>query len=328
MKRENPIRDAIDESLFDVRFDAHDARNVMRAIRSRETERRAPVVRRRGFKPDFAFALTLAVIVAAPLSLMLIRSQNTRVITAAPGSATPVPSVVLQTAEPQGDPILEASVDSAVIRAARACFESQCDTSIFSFNEYDISVSEEAQDDGTSRFTVTMNCIYDNGCSFTCVVAMPSGEIVQHSTPELATTPMFFDDTSDEVQNWYRQYGPYPFTWGSEQQVEFSRRYEGASIRFPQDGEITSQEAVAIAAGAVSSATFEGVGHFTEVYGYPVLYAERANSDGRARYVVYCFTRRVNDTVSDPCVLVTIFADTAEIDSIEVHSAAELGDIF
>ena len=59
-----------------------------------------------------------------------------------------------------------------------------------------------------------------------------------------------------------------------------------------------------------------------------MLYAERANSDGRARYVVYCFTHRVDGAVSDPCVLVTIYADTAEIDSIEVHSAAELGDIF
>ena len=327
MKRENPIRDAIDESLFDVRFDARDARNVMRAIRSREDERRAPAVRRR-FKPDFAFALTLTLIVAAPLSLMLIRSQNTRVITAAPGSATPVPSVVEQTAEPQGDPILETSVDSAVLRAARACFESQCDTSIFSFDEYDVSVSEEPQGDGTSRFTVTMDCIYDNGCSFTCVVAMPSGEIVQHSTPELATTPMFFDDMSDEVQSWYAQYGPYPFTWAKEQQVEFSRRYEGASIRFPRDGEISEQKAVAIGSSAVASATFEGIESFKEVYGYPVLYAERANSDGRARYVVYCFSQWVTDTVSDPCVLVTIFADTGEIDSIEVHSAAELGDIF
>ena len=332
MKRENPIREAIDDSLRDVRFDAHDARSVLRAVRSREDESRARARPRRGFRPDFAFALTLIVIIAAPLSLTFFRSQNTRDITAAVGSVTPSPSAVVATALPEADPILETTEESEAIRAARACFEAQCDTSIFSFEEYAIRVAQAPQGDGTSRFTVTMDCVYDNGCSFTCVVSMPSGEILQHSTPELATIPMFFDAASDEVQSWYQRYGAFPFTWDAQTQVEFSRRYEGAAIRLPKDGEIGAQQASAKAAAALQDdavlSSLDGISAFENVCAYPVLYAERANSDGRARYVVYCFDQPVSDSISDPCVLVTVFADTAEIDSIEVHSAVELADVF
>ena len=320
MKQDNPFREAIDESLAGVRFNANDERNVLRAVRSRAQG--APRARRRRFRPDFALAMTLAVLVAAPLSLMLIRSQRPRVVSVANSGVTPNPAAI---SGEIASPIPVETADSAqseVILAARECFEAQCDTSVFSFEEYAVSVDEQPQQDGMTRYAVTMTCVYDNGCRFTALVQMPGATVVAYSTPELATVPTFFDAESDEVRSWYDRYGAYPFTWDAQTQVEFSRRYEGAAIRLPRDGELSAEQAVSLAKQALEGD--EAGAAFAEIHAYPMLYAERTSADGRARYVVTCFAQPVSDALSDPCAVVTLFADSGEVESVRTQSASGL----
>ena len=323
------IRNAIDESLSGVRFNANDMRSVMRAVRSREEEPEQPVRRRRAFRPDFAFAVMLAVIVIAPVSLMLARSRNTRPVAVAPGVATVRPSDV-SSPSPHGEeagptPAIAAITpgESEAIRIAKACFEATCDTSVFSFEEYTVSVSSQEQADGSTHYTVTMDSVYDNGCAFTAVVSLPSGEVVQHSTPRLATVPTFFDSGSAEVRSWYDKYGPYLFTWDAQAQVEFSRRYEGAAIRQSAQGEMTYEEATAAAVKAIAESG-EYASLFAEVTAYPVLYAESGNADAAARYVVYCFGAPVTDTLGDTCLLVTLTQGGHTVESIQKLTQDEL----
>ena len=329
MKDHRSIQNAIDESLSGVRFNANDARSVMRAIRSREEEPERPVRRRRGFRPDFAFAVMLAVIVIAPVSLMFVRSRSMRSVSVAPGVPTVRPTAAATVAPDGGEPT-PAARDTAfspdeeeAVRLARICFEATCDTNVFSFDEYALSVSSQPQADGSTHYTVAMDCVYDNGCAFTAVISLPSGEVVQHSTPRLATVPTFFDSGSAEVQSWYKQYGPYLFTWDAQAQVEFSRRYEGAAIRRPREGELTYEEAAAAAAKAIAeSAQYASV--FGQVTAYPVLYAESGNADAEARYVVYCFGAPVTNELDGMCLLVTLSQGGHAVESIQLLSQEEL----
>ena len=328
MQDKDSIRNAIDESLSGVRFNANDMRSVMRAVRSREEEREQPVRRRRAFRPDFAFAVMLAVIVIAPVSLMFVRSRGMRPVAVAPGVPTVRPTIAATVApfDEEATPNPELDVispgESEAIRVAKACFEATCDTSVFSFEEYTVSVSEQAQPDGSTHYTVVMNSVYDNGCAFTAVVSLPSGEVVQHSTPRLATVPTFFDSSSPEVRSWYDKYGPYLFTWDAQAQVEFSRRYEGAAIRRPAAGELTYEEAAAAAKAIAESGEYASL--FGSVTAYPVLYAEDASADAAARYVVYCFGAPVTDTPGGACLLVTLTDGGHEVESIQRLSQDEL----
>ena len=329
MKDNETIRNAIDESLSGVRFNANDVRSVMRAVRSREEAPEQPARRRRAFRPDFAFAVMLAVIVIAPVSLMFVRSRSMRPVAVAPGVATVRPTAAVSPAPREDEDIPSPTVaavtagESEAIRLAKACFEATCDTSVFSFEEYTVFVTSQPQADGATHYTVSMNSVYDNGCAFTAVVSLPSGAIVQHSTPRLATVPTFFDSSSPEVQSWYDKYGPYLFTWDAQAQIEFSRRYEGAAIRPPVEGELTYDEAAAAAVRAIAERS-EYASLFGSVVAYPVLYAESGNADDAARYVVYCFAAPVTDTLSGECLLVTLTQGGHAVESIQLLTQDEL----
>lgn len=328
MKNENPVRHAIDESLCGVRFNAQDMRSVLRATRSRELPADAPVKKRR-VRLDVAFATAMAVLVLAPIGLFALRAQNTRTATivAASGQPTIAPTV---TAKPGEDIIIAPESTAApsdgrvysesdAIRVARACFEDNCDTSVFSFEEYTVSVSFSQGEGDTFEYIVNMNSIYDNGCTFRVIVAAPEGTIISYSTPRLATVPSYLNGESDEVQAWYEKYGQYLFTWPQSEQAEFSRRYEGGTLRVAGAGEITVDEAAAIA----SKACFETLG-IQEISAYPVLYAECASSDGIARYQTYCFEQPITDVLPETYILVTLKAADGTVESVEVFSSSEL----
>lgn len=327
MKSDNAVREAIDESLSGVRFNVQDMRSVLRTVRAQEEEEEDPrPARRRKKRLDFAFALMLMAVIIAPATLFIARPKalnSIHSIVATIGGATPDPLANFPTASPRGDPILDVSAESEAIRIARACFNAQCDTSVFSFEEYTVNVTTSTAADGATRYTVVMNSIYDNGCCFTVIVASPSGEVLQYSTPQLATQPTFFDSSSAEVRSWYDKYGPYLFTWTAQAQAEFSRRYEGATLRMPKDGEVSFERAAELAASAVRG-NFEGWNALGTIYTYPTLYAERASADGIARYVVYCFTQNAGESLSDPCVLVTLYASNGVVESIRQQSVTEL----
>lgn len=307
MKKNSILRDAIDESLSGVRFNAEDARNVLRAVRTRESEPERPA-RARRLRLDLAFACAMLLILVVPVSYFALRAQSERAasVVTGPGGATAVPQA---TAAPQEDRIVSPAQtartdeESAAIRAARACFEAHCDTDIFTFEEYAVSVSREG-----SRYTVDMTCIYGNGCRFTVVVDMPSGEIVEYSTPELATVPTYLDADSPEILAWHEKNGPFVFTWPAEEQAEFSRRYEGGALRMPRAGELSFEEARALALRSVS----ELLGAEC-AYAYPSLYAENARTGEAACYVVYCSQLPVTDALPAQGLTATVtFSTTGE----------------
>ena len=325
MKHDSLIRDAIDESLSGVRFDEHDTRSVLRAIRTRERgqETEQPAQKRR-LRFDLAFACAMLLILVLPVSYFALRAQHARTasVVAGPGGATAVPQA---TAARQEDRIVSPAQpartdeESAAIRAARACFEAHCDTSVFTFEEYAVSVSSEG-----SRYTVDMTCIYGNGCRFTVVVDMPSGEVVQYSTPELATTPAYLDADSPEILAWYDKNGPFVFTWPAEEQAEFSRRYEGGTLRMPRAGELSFEEAKTLA--LFSASEMLGLDDaFT--YAYPSLYAENARTGEAACYVVYCSQLPVTETLPTEGLTVTVtFSATGENVSLATVDGEAVGD--
>lgn len=317
MKQENPIRDAIDESLSGVRFNAQDARSVLRAVRIREEEP-APRPRPR-MRFDMAFACAMLLILVVPISYFALRAQTTRTarIVAGPGGTTAAP---MTTASPREDRItvtaapMRSDEESEAIRIARACFEAQCDTSIFTFEEYAVSVSSSG-----ARYTVDMTSVYGNGCRFTVVVDMSSGEVEQFSTPELATVPTYLDRGAPEIQAWYTKNGPYIFTWPPEEQAEFSRRYEGGTLRTAREGELTFEEAKAFALRSIAEAT--GYDESPSLYAYPILYAENARTGDAANYVVYCCKSPVTDALPpEGFAAVVTFSATGEDVEIQLDS--------
>lgn len=309
MKHNSIIRDAIDESLSGVRFNEHDTRSVLRAVRAREHEPQTerPAQKRR-LRLDLAFACAMLLILVVPVSYFALRAQHERTanVVAGPGGATAVPQA---TAARQEDRIVSPAQpartdeESAAIRAARACFEAHCNTDIFTFEEYTVSVSSEG-----SRYTVDMTCIYGNGCRFTVVVDMPSGDIVGYSTPELATTPAYLDADAPEILAWYDKNGPFVFTWPAEEQAEFSRRYEGGTLRMPRAGELSFEEAKALA--RLSASEMLGLEE-TFAYAYPSLYAENAHTGEAACYVVYCSQLPVTDALPTEGLTATVTFSTA-----------------
>ena len=308
MKKPSIIRDAIDESLSGVCFSGEDARSVLRAVRNRESAPERPARPRRRMRLDLAFACAMLLMLVAPVSFFALRVRNTPAtnVAAGPGGASALPQI---TAAPQEDRIVtpDAHTDEEriAILAARACFEAQCDTSIFTFEEYAVSVGSEG-----SRYTVDMTCIYGNGCRFTVVVDMPSGEVVQYSTPELATVPAYLDADSPEILAWYDKNGPFVFTWPAEEQAEFSRRYEGGALRMPRAGELSFEEAKALA--RLSAAEMLGL-EDAFAYAYPSLYAENARTGEAACYVVYCSQLPVTDALPTEGLTATVtFGATGE----------------
>lgn len=335
MKKDNPIRDAIDESLYGIRFNAQDMRSVLRVTRSQEMRDAQPQRRRvsakRHRRLDFAFAMVMAVMVIAPLSVFALKAQSARTtnIAAAPGQAASVPA---STAQPGEDVILtpvpataapaasDAFTESEAIRIARECFNELCDTTVFTFEEYTVS-TDYVEVDGGAEYVVNMNSIYDNGCSFSVVIDSRDGSVLSTSTPRLATVPTHLNSQSAEVQSWYEKNGPYIFTWSSEDQAEFSRRYEGCTLRLARGDEISASDAEAHAVDIAFSLLPENKG---SIFLYTVLYSERSFSDGIARYQVYAFTDEVTDTLPETYALITLRASDGEVESSQRLSTEEL----
>lgn len=322
MKKDDRIRNAIDESLGSVRFNAQDMRAVLRAARCQEPPAGKPV-RRKRMRLDFALAVAMVVIVVAPLSVFALRARNTQTADiktlAAAGTATDAPDAA-GTPDAQAAlspaPDVAALSESDAIRIARACFEAECDTSVFTFEEYTVSVSCA---DG--EYTVCMESVYDNGCAFRVVVASPSGDVLSWSPPQLATVPAFLNSESPEVLAWYDKYGPYLFTWPLDVQAEFARRYEGCALRQPREGEV--DEAYIRAQTPVFAEALGVEGGALAVY--PMLCSESSSADGRARYQIYCFAGEgITDSLPETCLLATMLAADGTIESMQILSTSAL----
>jgi len=325
------IRHAIDNSLYSVRFNAQDMRSVIHAAKTGKKPSKAKK-KRRVFRPDLIFAMSFMILVALPLTISVIRSKgNVTNIIASPGQATVSPQNTTQgnadvitttpsvsptanTASetvPADSPAPAASIDTdEAIRIARECFEMQCDTTIFSFEEYKVNTSFDEQ---TQQFTITLDSIYKNGCRFTVVLSGETGSVIQYSAPKLATVPTAFDSNSAEVRAWFTKYGEFMFTWPQDVQAEFSRRYQGATLRTAREGEISAEEAVAAVSAPIESSA---PGMFTAFY--PVLYSERSSTTGQAVYLVYCYPSADENVIRESTPMTVSFdAATGEIISIE-----------
>lgn len=247
MNKNQDIHSAIDESLSGVRFNASDTRAVLRAVRSRQAESRpAPRrqrAKRRRMRLDLVFSMALIVMVALPVSLFALRAGAARPtsIVSAPGEtpqdivSTAVPDVV-STSAPTATPSQKSEhgahplSESEAIQIARETFNAQCDTSVFSFEEYTVSTSYAADAAGTGLYQVNMRCIYDNGCTFS-VTVRTDGTVLQYSAPRLATAPTYLNLESAQVQSWFDKYGDDMSAWPQDVRSEFSRRYEGTSTK-------------------------------------------------------------------------------------------------
>lgn len=240
MKRDNQIHRAIDESLDSVRFNARDTHAVLHAVRSQGASRHARSPKRR-MRPELILALSMVALIVGPLSVFALRARlaGTEDITTHI-DPTIAASAGEQTGSAQNaDPIIAAESafspavsESEAVQAARACFEAQCDTSVFAFEEYTVSVqaiSPYASEPASAHYEVAMQSIYDNGCAFTVVVSAQDGSVISHSAPQLATVPASLNLESAELRSWYDKYGEDISAWPADAQAEFSRRYEGGT---------------------------------------------------------------------------------------------------
>ena len=285
MKPENRIRPTIDESLSSVRFHTGDQRAVLHAVRKHRNPRKrentgCPQIR-------FTAAMAMTLLMFIPLGLLTLRISGAH-LPAAPGVDLLIPAATpAVTMYPQHSVSDDAGETGQAIAIARACFESVCDTSVFTFDEYDVKVTCLQHDSLSREYTVTMTSIYGNGCAFSAAVAMPQGEVTRHSTPSLATVPAYISQNTSEVAKWQDRYGPHLIAWPQDAQAEFSRRYEGAILRTAKEGELTAEQAVKLAADLVRKHLPAQEGD--TLCGYSQLYAERSQKDGVARYVVSVF---------------------------------------
>lgn len=338
MKRDNRIHHAIDESLDSVRFNARDTYAVLHAVRSKNTPSRTHAPKRQ-MRLDLIFAMSMAALILVPLSIFALRAQRANIsditasidpiIAASSGDQT---APAQDTPLPNGDTILEsesafipAITESEAIQAARACFEALCDTSIFTFEEYTVDVQTTfpyGSDPSAAHYEVTMKSIYGNGCTFTVVVSAQDSHVVSYSTPKLATMPAFIDSSSAEIRAWYDKHGEYLFAWPMDVQAEFSRRYEGAMLRMPREGE---KDTAYIASAGVPkfhdklAESAEKNGRACSLSWYPMLYDGRAFADGQARYRIYCFAfDEESGKPLDTCLLATMLAADGSIESMEL----------
>lgn len=309
MKKDNRIHTAIDERLCTVHFDARDQRAVLRAVRGSASH----PIRSTAKEPrrPFALAMAMALLLLVPLSLITLRLSTLRLSTA-PGVDLIVPvSSPSVTAHTRDEFSYDGSETGQAIRIARACFESVCDTGVFTFDEYTVQASCVERSNDAREYTVTMTSVYDNGCVFSVVVAMPDGEVVRHSTPSLATVPTYLNPNTPQIAAWYRQYGPHLLTWPQETQAEFSRRYEGAMLRTAKEGELTAEQAVLLAKEKIL--THLPAQDVDALHGYCVLYSERAGKDGAARYVVSVFPGMIDSVMPEALGSVSFRPDGSDV---------------
>lgn len=324
MKHDPQIRNAVDESLSSVHFDARDMHRVLRAVREQEEPAYRPA--RRTHRPlEFMLTVATAVLVIVPVSLFALRAQRaaTTEITTVAAQGAPVSTempagredVILATPAPAVQRGL--CDEHAAIEAARACFEAQCDTTVFTFDEYAVDVSTISGEDGISSYVVTMESIYGNGCSFRVTVSAADGSVLSSSSPQLATVPIVLDDReSPEVQAWYDRYGD-RLTWPLDVQAEFSRRYEGAMRRMPKAGDVDTGAILEMARQILKENDGEA-----DCTLFLSLFAERAFEDGVARYRVYAFPAGASD--ADSCIVLTMRASDGALESSQTVSASDL----
>lgn len=124
------------------------------------------------------------------------------------------------------------------------------------------------------------------------------------------------------MQSWYDKYGSSIGLWAENVQVEFSRRYEGATLRAATAADLTREQAQSIAkAAAAADYAAQGLADI-EPLCYPMLFSERAFDDGVARYLVICCPDRPADASAEalktaPDVLVLMNAQTGEVESVK-----------
>lgn len=322
MKNDPQIRNALDESLSSVHFDVRDMHRVLRAVREQEAPMRERV-RRRHRPLDFMLAAATAALVIVSLSLFALRAQRTATTRITPVAAhgavtTEMPAehedALLTTPLPARDQGLG---EHDAIQAARACFEAQCDTTIFTFDEYAVDVSASLDEEGApASYVVTMESIYGNGCTFRVVVSAPDGAVISYSTPRLATVPAALDRQCAEVQVWYERYGAHSFAWPLDAQAEFSRRYEGGMRRMPEEGEASAETIAAAARAHLGEAENSSL--------FISLYAERAFADGVARYRVYCLPQSASGDLPDSCTVLTLRASDGALESSQTLPVPDL----
>lgn len=315
------VKSAIDGSLSSVHFNTQDARSVMRGVRTGE-KRRSKRKKRR--LPQLAFTFSLLLMITLPAALYVIRSQENIIsitnpsIPAAPRQTAMNDPVVVPPQTPAPTALSTVSASDApdaseeeAIRIARECFEAHCDTSIFQFEEYSVSVQNSEAD--PSLYTVTLESIYSNGCSFTVIISLKNDEVLQYSAPRLATTPTSVNMEADDVREWYEKYGEHLFTWPQDAQAEYSRRYQGGTLRSAKEGEITCEAAIASVRTLLNQ---QSPGMFNTFY--PVLFSERTSADARAFYLVYCYTSDSQEALlSEEPMTVSFDAVTGDIIGIE-----------
>ena len=333
MKNDPRIRNALDESLSSVHFDARDMHHVLRAVREQEAPvRKSSRRKRRPLRLDFLFAVTTAALVIVPLSLFALRAQRTATSKIMTVAAHGVQGTV-STEKPDGRedvllatplPLSTAAPGTAgamneydAIQAARACFEAQCDTTIFTFDEYAVDISAAPGEDGApSSYVVTMQSIYGNGCVFRVVVSAQDGAVISYSTPRPATVPAALDRQCAEVQAWYDRYGAHSLAWPLDAQAEFSRRYEGGMRRMPEEGEM---DADAIAAAAQEMLTGQaGSNAEDHTTLWLSLYGEHAFADGVARFRVYCLPQSDAGELPESCTVLTLRASDGVLESSQI----------
>ena len=244
MKKDPSIRYAIDESLSSVRFNAQDERSVLRRVRAQRQEEKPPVrAKKRGLRLDFAFAMGMVLVLVIPLTVFTLHAGSLRTQRIVPladtnPSVDAPPVKVSETAQPVASaaPVSDSVIDeSAAIRAARDCYNAVCDTSIFSFEEFTVTCTLGASQypadmEGDTQYTVVMESVYGNGCTFEVYVDALNGSVL-HSDPKYATLPSISALQSEKAQAWYKKNGSCLLTWQPAAQAEFSRRYEGATRR-------------------------------------------------------------------------------------------------
>lgn len=142
MKKDPTIREAIDESLCSVRFNAQDERAVLAVIHGRRVQ-----AKKRARRLNFAFAMGLLVLLVAPVTAFTLHSRRLGTTDiAAPGSdpiLSPAATAAATASAPPAATPLRALTEQEALQAARACFESVCDTSVFSFDEYAVSCERQ-----------------------------------------------------------------------------------------------------------------------------------------------------------------------------------------
>lgn len=318
MKRS--IQNALDESLSSVHFDARDMHHVLRAVREQE----APVrKKRKALRLDVVLAVATCALVIAPLSLFALHARRATIsnITTVAAHGAPVSSALPAGHEDTVLSTQERSLcdESAAIQAARACFEAQCDTTVFSFDEYAVDVSTVPGRDGAPPcYEVVMTSIYGNGCTFTVTVSAADGSVLSHSAPQQATVPAALDRECPEVQAWYDRYGE-RLTWPLDVQAEFSRRYEGSMQRVPGADDVPTEAVLETVQRHLAK-----TGGDTGFTLYLSLYAERAFADGVARYRVYAIPAGETVDSAGSCTVLTVRASDGVLESTQILPRSSL----